>query len=163
MSLFKCIKIAYIQDLDMPEIIKCDAEHMYVFISDMHRLKTMLALVVVIVVRYHSFLRSSLLTTNQDFHTQMWQEKSDLGTMNKNGFNSGPVLNVSRVSIKEQSKSKRRANEEQTKEQKKSKRRANEEPTKSKRRANEEQTKEQTKSKREHKEQAKSKRRANEE
>ena len=97
MSFWKCIKFAYIQDLDLPEIIKCDAEHMYVFISDMHRLKTMLALVVVIVVRYHSFVRSSLLTTSQDFHTQMWQEKSDLGTMNKNGFNGGPDLNVSRV------------------------------------------------------------------
>ena len=78
MTVCKRIKIEHVQDLDMPEIIKCDAEHMYVFISDMHRLKTMLSLVVVIVVRYHSFVRSSLLTTNQYFHTQMWQEKSDL-------------------------------------------------------------------------------------
>ena len=98
MSFCKCIKIEHVQDLDLPEIIKCDAEHMYVFISDMHRLKTMLALVVLIVVQYHACVRSSLLATNQDFHTQMWQEKSDLGTMNKNGFDSGPVLNVSRVS-----------------------------------------------------------------
>ena len=54
--------------------------------------------VVVIVVQYYCSIQSSVLRTNQDFHTQMWQEKSDLGTMNKNGFNSGPVLNVSRVS-----------------------------------------------------------------
>ena len=65
---------------------------MYVFISDMHRLTTMLALVVVIVVHYYSSVQNSLLKTNQDFHTQMWQEKCDLG------FNRGPVLNVSRVS-----------------------------------------------------------------
>ena len=54
-------------------------------------------LVVVIVVHYYCSIQSSVLGTNQDFHTQMWPEKSDLGTMNKNGFNSGPDLNVSQV------------------------------------------------------------------
>ena len=68
-------------------IIKCDDDIIVrVQNSDASNFKYSV-LVVVIVVHYYCSIQSSVLRTNQDFHTQMWQEKSDLGTMNKNGFN----------------------------------------------------------------------------
>ena len=97
MSFCKSVKHACIQVNEFQLIIKCDDDiRVRVQNSDASNFKYS-ALVVVIVVHYYSSIQSSVLRTNQDFHTQMWQEKSDLGTMNKNGFNGGPDLNVSRV------------------------------------------------------------------
>ena len=94
MSFCKCVKHACIQVHEFQMIIKCDDDiRVRVQNSDASNFKYS-TLVVVIVVHYYYFVQNSysLLRTNQDFHTQMWQEKCDLG------FNRGPVLNVSRVS-----------------------------------------------------------------
>ena len=86
MSFCKCVKHACIQVHAFQLIIKCEDDiRVRVQNSDASNFKYS-TLVVVIVVHYYSSIQSSVLRTNQDFHTQMWQEKSDLGTMNKNAF-----------------------------------------------------------------------------
>ena len=89
MSCGKCIKLGFIQVLNGPAIFKRDNEtSLRVHISHKSTENT-LALVVVI-VHYVSYIQNSLLTTNQDFHTQVWQ-KIRCCTVNANRFNSGPA------------------------------------------------------------------------
>ena len=76
MSFWKYIKVECIQVFNGPALIKCDTESSLIVHISHASIGNSLALVVVIVVHYDSYRQSLLLTTSQDFHTQMWQEKN---------------------------------------------------------------------------------------
>ena len=78
MSYCKSVKHACIQLDEFQLIIKCDDDiRVRVQNSDASNF-TYSVLVVVIVVHYYCSIQSSVLRTNQDFHTQMWCEKWDI-------------------------------------------------------------------------------------
>ena len=98
MSFCKCIKLKCIQVFNGPVSIKCGTESMLRVHISHASIENTLVMVVVIVVRYYSYLQNSLLTTNQDFHTQMWQEKTRCCTIIAKGFSRGPVSHRMRAS-----------------------------------------------------------------